>query len=500
MTVVDNVETPKDPTALAAQAMQALADGSEATLLPLLAASARRIRDNALLWQCTGLLSRALDRHSEALVAFGHAARLAPADPKIAYGWAQVALEAGVDSVALFERARQLNSGVGTVHLGMAAARFAVGDSVRALAELDDLLRRNPAWIEGHAGLVRLRAMMGERDRITESLDRALAAQPRNFELWRALILTLIEGEHHAQAHAAIARGRAAIGGNVFFDANEATVLSEAGDVARADALFARVAHVDEEVLAVRHVRHLLRTGRADQALPLVDQWVDRPGAALIWPNAAIAWRLTGDSRQQWLEGDERLVSVIDLADRLPEFDYIATTLRNLHHARAQPLDQSVRGGTQTDGQLFQRIDPVIQVLRGIIVEAVEAHLAQLPPIDPKHPTLRHRRGQTVRFAGAWSVRLADAGYHANHVHPSGWISSALYVALPGEGERGGAQAGWLTLGEPQGALGLDLAPARVIEPRPGRLVLFPSTMWHGTRPFARGERLTIAFDIALPR
>ena len=38
-----------------------------------------------------------------------------------------------------------------------------------------------------------------------------------------------------------------------------------------------------------------------------------------------------------------------------------------------------------------------------------------------------------------------------------------------------------------------------MIEPKPGRLVLFPSTMWHGTEPFAAGERLTVAFDVARP-
>jgi Putative 2OG-Fe(II) oxygenase len=32
-----------------------------------------------------------------------------------------------------------------------------------------------------------------------------------------------------------------------------------------------------------------------------------------------------------------------------------------------------------------------------------------------------------------------------------------------------------------------------------GRLVLFPSTNWHGTLPFDEGERLSIAFDVALP-
>ncbi len=29
-----------------------------------------------------------------------------------------------------------------------------------------------------------------------------------------------------------------------------------------------------------------------------------------------------------------------------------------------------------------------------------------------------------------------------------------------------------------------------------GHLVLFPSTMWHGTTLFVAGERLTVAFDV----
>ena len=171
--------------------------------------------------------------------------------------------------------------------------------------------------------------------------------------------------------------------------------------------------------------------------------------------------------------------------------------MRGLHLATRQPLDQTLRGGTQTDGPLFARAEPEIRALRQAIVEAVEAHVAQLPAHDPRHPLLSAPRGP-VRFAGSWSVRLSDAGFHVNHVHSAGWLSSAFYVALPGGALGGAGHDGWLTLGEAK-ELGLDLPPIRLIEPKPGRLVLFPSTMWHGTRPFAAGERLTVAFDVARP-
>ena len=41
------------------------------------------------------------------------------------------------------------------------------------------------------------------------------------------------------------------------------------------------------------------------------------------------------------------------------------------------------------------------------------------------------------------------------------------------------------------------LGPDYFVEPEAGQLVLFPSWMWHGTRPFrSTGSRLTIAFDL----
>ena len=216
-------------------------------------------------------------------------------------------------------------------------------------------------------------------------------------------------------------------------------------------------------------------------------------------PSLSAAWRLTGDPRWQALEGDERFIGVYDIADQIPSLDALAERLRELHLAsRHHPLEQSLRGGTQTDGPLFSRIEPEIRALRAAIVETVERHVAQLPPPRADHPLLIEKRAP-IRFAGSWSVRLTGEGFHVNHVHPAGWISSAFYVALPGAAMGGEAHSGWLSLGEVN-ELGLDLPPIRLVEPKPGRLVLFPSTMWHGTRPFSEGERLTVAFDVAPPR
>jgi uncharacterized protein (TIGR02466 family) len=119
------------------------------------------------------------------------------------------------------------------------------------------------------------------------------------------------------------------------------------------------------------------------------------------------------------------------------------------------------------------------------------------PARDETHPLLGPARSP-IAFSGAWSVRLTSGGFHANHVHPAGWISSALYVALPPD--LGKEEAGFLTLGDPRApTFDVDVPAFRTIEPKPGRLALFPSYMWHGTKPFGEGERLTVAFDVAVP-
>lgn len=489
---------PKDADASYNAGLAALKAGTELAALPLLdAARAFHPRD-ARLWQVTGLLYRSLEDLAPAVGAFEKAALLAPNDALIAHGHARAALEAGLPAVYLFERAHRLAPLDSPIIQGLAAALAAQGDHQAALALIEEQVQRHPAWITGHALIARMRCVVGESDRFLESFERALEVAPTEAELWLELIMTLIHAERFDETLSTIARARAAAGPHLAFDANEAVCFDEMNNRAEADRLFEALAHVDDFNFLVRRIRHELRAGRPEEAAALAEPAIAHPNANMIAPYLSIAWRMLDDPRWAWLEGDERLVGIYDLGEELGELSPFAERLRALHITTHQPLEQSVRGGTQTDGELFRRIEPEIRALRRVISGAVERHLAQLPPPDPKHPVLRHQRPSLVRFSGSWSVRLCSEGHHANHIHPEGWFSSAFYVILP-ESTGGPNHAGWLELGGPQKQLGIDLAPTRIIEPKPGRLVLFPSTMWHGTIPFREGERLTVAFDVARP-
>jgi hypothetical protein len=135
----------------------------------------------------------------------------------------------------------------------------------------------------------------------------------------------------------------------------------------------------------------------------------------------------------------------------------------------------------------------LLEKLRGQIDDAVRRYISRQRK-DDRHPYLARTREQ-FSFSGSWSSRLRDSGFHVNHLHPGGWISSCYYVDLPPAVDNPTEQQGWIKFGQPSFDVGL--APRRVIQPVAGKLVLFPSYMWHGTIPFRDAHpRTTIAFDV----
>lgn len=446
-------------------------------------------RADPTLQHLLGLLHRARSDLAPAIAAFDRALAARPYDARLVHARARAAAEAGLDADEWFVRARALALSDGDVILSQAGAWALTGRGSQADALLCDTLATHPGWLGGHWGLLQMRFAAGD-PRWLAALDDAIVTAPGDARLHAMKVWAL----HRAGQGDAC---RSALGGALTLcgDAPElrglaALVASEHGTREEADAAFARIDPLAAADTTMTWLRHLLRRGEPDRVAALESRL---GGAArnAAWPYLSLAWRLTGDPRAAWLD-DPRLVQTVDMPFAPDELEALGDVLRALHVARSRPLDQSVRGGTQTEGPLLSRIDPVVVRLRDHLRTAVHAYVAALPAPDPAHPLLG-RVPREPRFQGSWSVRLASGGHHDPHVHGEGWLSSACYVALPGVG----AEAGALTLGAPQPSLGVELPPLATVTPAVAKLVLFPSTLWHGTLPFAAGERLTVAFDIA---
>ncbi len=478
---------PDDIDAVVDFAVDALDRLDEDAGLRAVEASLKTCPQEPRLWQVAGLLWRSKDELSHAAAAFDRASSLAPRDARIAHGRARCYLEAGRRAAALFSRAQALAPQDQSVTLGWAAAEVADRKTGAAIDLIERRLTADPLWVDGQAYLAKLRWLAGDSQDYARSLRSALDRFPENIELWRHYLAILMQGSHFEDI-LSVVQSRDALA--PLFKSYRAAALDELGETDRAAEAFAQIDLTSDPGNAVYFVRHLLRVSRYRDAAALAESWAATPAADTFLPYLATAWRLLDDPRWAALEGNDSLVGVYDLGARL-DLVQLSETLHHLHNYATHPIDQSVRTGTQTDGYLFAREEPIIRALRAACAEAVAGHLRNLGSANAN--------ASDVRFSGAWSVKLAGGGHHTNHVHPGGMLSSAFYVALPPTTGQSQAQAGWLQLVQPPLELGLGLEPFRYVEPVPGKLVLFPSTMWHGTVPFDSGERLTVAFDVAKP-
>jgi len=439
------------------------------------------------------------------------------------------------EALAIYERARAVQPGSAVAEHNLAGAlgdlqRFAESEAatrrafakgldapetwlVRAralqgLGELDaaerafaEAIRRRPDYADALGDLAQLIWMRtADLAAAARGLDAAIQAHPGALAL-RLKQATLLE---YAGDPEAAYRGLAAAASAAPPDwaievtaAQLASGLDPAAAIAHAERAFAQ--EPERQLVLVTLCQAQLADGRVAAAARIAEairaHWPDDQHAIAL---LATAWRLQGDARYGELYDYGRLVGGEpieaprgwrSLADYLAD---LAPALRRLHRYRTHPLGQSVRGGSQTEQSLALSDDPVIRAFFEAIDGPIRRYIAGLG--EGEDP-LRRRIAAGYRFGGVWSVLLAPNGFHADHVHPRGWISSACHIELPAAVDQG--HEGWLKFGEPGVATAPRLGPEHFVKPEPGRLVLFPSYLWHGTAPFGGdAPRLSVAFDL----
>lgn len=451
---------------------------------------------------------KALGRTGEALAFNRRAVTRAPGDR---FAWYNLAATLG--DLSLDDEAEEAARKTIALGLDVPEVRLVLGRALQALHRYDEAeatferaLAARPNDAAVHLNLAQLRWMRSGRAEVAlGQLDRALARHPADANLWtiRSNVLTFA-GDHtgadatlaDALARApgdlglriAAARAAGAVGApaRMLSHAREAARLAPGAAESQTVLCEALLAHGDAEAAA--RTAETLVAGAPD------DQY------ALVLRNTA--WRITGDPRGDLFRDYAALVRTdkLDTPDGWESLDAFLDALRDrmlqLHDLKTHPLNQSLRGGSQVPS-LDRSRDPLVQAFFASAGKAVARYVEALGAgEDP----IRRRRSSDFAFAGGWSVRLRSEGFHADHVHPRGWISSAFYLDLPGRFDDETTRAGWLRFGRPGCLTRPTLEAEHFIKPERGTLALFPSCLWHGTQPFTEADhRLTIAFDV-VPR
>jgi len=226
------------------------------------------------------------------------------------------------------------------------------------------------------------------------------------------------------------------------------------------------------------------------------------PGERLVVAACALALHNAGQiAEARQLTDCTNLVREIELNcpanfESLESFNQaIAQHIRNDPSLLSTPTSKSTEGGDQT-GELNLRdgeLADLGELFNGAIGQIVEAYIAD----DLKdHPLMASASNDwSLR---AWGTLLRSEGRQIAHMHPLGWLSGVYYVSLPDQLDASDDEAGWLEFGCPPERFFRNTEPeVRRYQPVAGKLIIFPSWLWHRTIPFTSDQdRISIAFDV----
>lgn len=391
------------------------------------------------------------------------------------------------------------------VKFAEASLLFEQGNIDQAIKLHNDIVKQVPSYLPSHNAVARLRwEYFGDKGYLEDTRIIALN-HIDDVGLQKTYLRLLSEASQWSAVidHVAYLRKKGLIPQAI---PQEAMALDRLGDINSARRCYQQCVYLDPADFEIRaaYCALLLRTGEYTNANEQIGYALnDNPYSQLCWSYQGLVWRLQGDDREHWLHGYDTLIQPIDLVrpDGFNSIDQflkqLAEELQQRHRAKNAPQNQTLRGGTQTQGDLFLSKEGLLPLFKQQIDVAVKEYLSGLG-FEANHPFIS-RFGGDFFYSGSWSVLLQPSGYHHNHIHASGWLSSACYLELPDTVSRKDKQEGWIQFGQPPSELGIELAPRRLIQPKLGRLVLFPSYTWHGTTPFSGNTpRMTAAFDVGV--
>jgi predicted Zn-dependent protease len=477
----------------------------------LAALHARRLTErdarDSEAWSALGMAAFGLRNKREAARALKRALEIKPTYAAARYNLAAVLADLEQSEEALHEADAALRQGAKPRGVSLVKARALIqldrfDDAER---ELEDVLRADANDVQAHDLLLQLRQLRGDAEPLA-ALRAAARSPAAPIRLRLALANAARRSGATAEAEADLRELLRTLGPDPTLLSALATVLQESGRTREAlEAARASIARLPEDpVVAENFVVAALCAGVAEESLPVVEKFRALKPRDQRW----IAYRIdiarlrAEKEFASWFD-PARVVSVIDLPPptgfgTTEQFhSALIPALHARHRQHNHPLDQSLRHGSQTSRNLLVNPGPEITALLQSFQQAI-VNMQEGLGRDPGHP-LEARNLSPASILGCWSVKLRRQGFHVNHIHPEGWLSSAYYASVPSEVDDAVQRSGWLKFGEPRFAVP-RLAPFLEVQPKPGRLVLFPSYLWHGTNALREdAPRMSVAFD-AVPQ
>jgi uncharacterized protein (TIGR02466 family) len=447
-------------------------------------------------------------RFEESQAAFERAIAAAPGDPEVLTNLGNMLRDQGEHDHAAqcYQQAVEQVPEYAPAHAWLGVTLHELERHDEAIAAMQRAVCLDPLNQEIHANLKRVRWNLNQRKHLHDSYRAACKQLPNSAEAHMNLAQSLLVNGNFAEALVSSQRS-VALGAGV---ARAHSLLGQA-QMALGDKLEGIHAHQrahelagDDPLVAEEFAAALSLVDKHAGARDVLrDALALAPRRSGILGRLCIALRELQDPSLDELVDYDRfmhseLIEVPSGFSDLAQFNAaLHEALKQQHIGANHALEQSMRGGIQTENNLFQNPNGLVALLKQQISKTIDHFIAGLPD-NAAHPFLRFKPQQYV-YTGAWSTILKQTGYDGSHIHNEGWLSGTYYVEAPNLSDaQHAAEEGYLQFGEPPRVHTSERNyRVRSVAPQVGRVVLFPSYYWHGVRVFhTGGRRHSVSFDV----
>ncbi len=246
----------------------------------------------------------------------------------------------------------------------------------------------------------------------------------------------------------------------------------------------------------------LMDMGRPEEALAACETCLRlHPGESYALATKVIALEELGEYEQLRPLIDFEALLEVRMLEPPAGFDDIGAFNDALEAAvlahptlRRDPNHRSCHFADQTDDLFLDPKEPFI-ALKSMVQAAGDEYRHKLSR-DSEYPFLATPAPKTELVS--WGNVYRSQGHQGAHIHATSWLSACYYVRVPDLVRRGdNSHKGWIAFGQPPDHYPVTKEPdISYFEPVEGKLVVFPSYLYHRTVPFEDDAlRISIAFD-----
>ncbi|SLJ99861.1 tetratricopeptide repeat protein [Novosphingobium mathurense] len=473
------------------------------TARPLIARLLEAAPGNADALTLAGIVAQRTGDGDGALAAFAAARDADPGDPGRHQNLAVALKNKGAieEALAAFGAALKLRPGHAATMANLGSCLIAAQRYGEAVDTLETVLKTAPGHPDALVNMGVALSRLGRHEEAARRYRQALDARPGHVESALNLVDALAALGRRDEAETLARQVLTALPGHVRAT-NQLGLLREAAGDARGAAEVFRAGFdpaAPNHALGVNLARALIRAERCEEALK-VTGFLQNASPTITTPLAlslAALEKLSRAEERDALMAIDRFVTVHDIeavhgfAD-LQQFNAkLVHELRDHPSLTEEPEGLVTRGGRQSD-DLAKAQSPAIAALCALATARLADEHARLAAMAADHPFLRALPADWSLTL--WGTILRPGGEVGAHIHAPNWISGVYYPeyrAPAASGDEGAFAIG--TLPQELGGGGR----MRVMQPRAGRMILFPSYLWHATMPFGGNEeRISFAFDL----